>query len=149
MGCCGGQCGCQNNLNQEKDAFVTLSYEKSSESSDQNEEPEVKYSKNDLIIIQFSAEWCAPCRALKASIKKDEELQSFFKKETKGYFVVDVESKDKTDQAWVAMAKPSRIPLVVIYKFDKSWKELDRFNGVKPTKEILKWLKGHKDKISA
>jgi|TARA_Y100000592_G_scaffold28506_1_gene45329 thioredoxin 1 len=140
MGCCGGSCHGDRNL----DEYISLSGKSAllSKQEDDSEDKEVKYKEGDVIVMQFSAVWCGPCRALKASIKSDAEIQNYFKKETKGYFIVDVDDKDKTSAAWVKKAKPSSIPLVVLYKREKdSWNEVSRFTGSKPPSAVLKWLK--------
>ena len=140
MGCCGGSCGGDKNL----DEYISLSgkSELLSKQEDNNEEKEVKYKEGDTIVMQFSADWCGPCRALKASIKSDKALQEYFQKETKGYFIIDVDDKDEASSAWVKKAKPSSIPLVVLYrKCKKSWDEVSRFTGSRPTSNVLEWLK--------
>ena len=151
MGCGTIGCGCGS---QDGNHNVSLTTNLKSENSellskdnDDNEEKRVEYKRGDVIVMQFSADWCAPCRGLKASIKQDQELQKYFKDETKGYFIIDVDDKDKISKAWVNKANPSSIPLVVIYHWDGQWKELSRFMGLKPTKEILEWLKYNKKKI--
>ncbi len=140
MGCCGGSCHGDRNL----DEYISLSgkSELLSKQEDDSEDKEVKYKEGDVIVMQFSAVWCGPCRALKASMKSDVEIQNYIKKETKGYFIIDVDDEDKTSTAWVKKAKPSSIPLVVLYKKGKnSWNEVSRFTGSKPTRDVLKWFK--------
>lgn len=120
MGCCGGKCG-KNDLYADK----------------------AQYNEGDLILIQFSAEWCGPCRSLKYAIKNDSKLQEYFKTKTKGYFVVDVDSKKENEKNWTKFAKPSSIPLVVLYRWNGKWIEKDRLMGNQPTSKILNMIRNH------
>jgi thiol:disulfide interchange protein len=120
MGCCGGGCRRNNNCSDP-----------------------VKYNQGDLIVVQFSAEWCSPCRSLIYAIKNDSDLQEAFDLKTIGYFVVDVDSKSKNEKDWINFAKPSSIPLVVLYKWDGKWIEEDKLIGNQSTKKILDMIGYH------
>jgi thiol:disulfide interchange protein len=139
MGCCGSNCGC--NKNGEA-AIVNISSEKISKTEEESQESKVEYNKDDIIVIQYSAKWCGPCNVLKANIKSDQELQEFLKKETKGYFIVDVDDKDERTLAWLSLEKPTSLPTVVAYKFrNKKWTVADKFISARPSKYVLQWLK--------
>jgi len=105
----------------------------------QEEKP--KYENGDIIVLQFSAEWCGPCHALKNEIKNDARLQQYFKEDTKGYFVIDIEAADENSQKWTSIAKPSSLPTVCVYSYqDGKWKEEGRFTGLRQTSFMLGWI---------
>lgn len=148
MSCCGGRCKSGSNMaaaapkfqqSQEQAASQEEVCEKKEEVCEKKEEP--KYQDGDLIMIQFSADWCGPCRQLKGMLKSSQKFKDYIKKETKGYFIVDVDSKDKNQAAWTNMAKPSSIPLVVSYRYKEGkWSEASRFSGVRSVEGIISWL---------
>ncbi|NVM36709.1 MAG: thioredoxin family protein [Candidatus Lokiarchaeota archaeon] len=120
MACCGGN-NCKKSLSKQP-----------SESDELKE-----------IVIQFSADWCAPCRQLK-SIMKSEEMKNYLKSKKLRYYILDIEKKDKTTKMWVDYSNPTTIPLVVKYSWDKElkrWKEIKRFVGAKNIEFMKEWLK--------
>lgn len=121
MACCGNNC---------------CSKETSTQT---NTEIEVKKE----IVIQFSADWCGPCRNLKGLMKSNEMTQ-YVKENGIKYYILDIEKKDKTTKMWIDYSKPTTIPLVVKYSWDekfKKWNELKRFVGSKNISFMKEWLK--------
>jgi|688.fasta_scaffold57248_2 thiol-disulfide isomerase/thioredoxin len=51
---------------------------------------------NDLIVLQFSASWCAPCKTIKSIIDKDSTLLELSKKYKTGihFFYIDIEANE-------------------------------------------------------
>jgi thiol:disulfide interchange protein len=133
MSCCGGG-KCKSNVAN----AVMVS---SNSTVELTVDSEVKYKDGDEIVLQFSADWCGPCRTLKALIKKDDAIQKHFKEQTKGYFIIDIDSDDPNHKAWTNKAKPTSIPLVVRYVYKEgAWVEAHRFMGLRNATQILQWL---------
>lgn len=95
------------------------------------------------IVIQFSADWCGPCRQLK-NIMKSQEMKEYVESEKIKYYILDIEKKDKTTKMWIDYSKPTTIPLVVKYSWSeklKRWNEIKRFIGSKNASFMKEWLK--------
>lgn len=95
------------------------------------------------IVIQFSADWCGPCRSLKA-VMKSEEMKQYVKEKGIIYYILDIDKNDKNSRMWKDYAKPSTIPTVVKYKWEeklKKWLEVKRFVGSKNARFMKEWLK--------
>ena len=120
MGCCGGKCQVA------AEDLIAL-------------EPPKKE-----LTIQFSAEWCGPCRNLKG-IMKSNDMKKWLNNNEISYYHIDIDkNKDKKAKAWIDYAKPSSIPLVVKYEYDeakKAWIEKARFMGSKSAKFMKEWIK--------
>lgn len=106
------------------------------------------YDKNevnegDIIIIQYSAEWCGPCRRLKAELKKDESFKKFIEESGVKYFVIDTDTKDEKEKKWVESAQPRSIPLVVAYvRKNGKWQKINEFVGYKNPAAVVEWIQG-------
>jgi len=72
----------------------------------------INYSKtkpNTLIVIDFNASWCKPCKSIKPFIQYLEE--SYPKVE---FYDIDIEDEDKTDI--ISNFKVTKVPTFVYYK---------------------------------
>lgn len=129
---CGGNCGCKNKTSAAQtpdEHFVTLV-----EKDD--------YKEGDEIVFQFSATWCRPCTILKNTIKNSADIQKHFKDHTKGYWVLDIEDKDETTQAWVKMVNPGSVPMVVRFRRENGkWAQGSSFTGARNEQQVLAFLK--------
>ncbi|MCW3994714.1 MAG: thioredoxin [Candidatus Bathyarchaeota archaeon] len=88
--------------------------------------------KNKLVLIDFWASWCGPCRALAPTI---EELA----KETDGKVLIgklDVDENPDTAQRFQVFS----IPTMIIFK---DGKEAERLVGLCPKSRIADTLKKH------
>jgi thiol:disulfide interchange protein len=95
------------------------------------------------IVIQFSAEWCGPCRKLK-SVMKSDDMKKWLKDNEVRYYHIDVD-KDRSKsaaKAWIKYASPTSIPLVVKYEWNnEKWVEVKKFTGAKSADSMKEWLK--------
>ena len=72
---------------------------------------------NDLIVLQFSASWCSPCKTIKNVIEKDNSLLELAKnyKTQIHFFYIDIE----TNQQLISNVKDFNINSVPTFKFCK------------------------------
>jgi thioredoxin 1 len=84
-----------------------------------------------IVLVDFGAEWCAPCRALKPT------LESLSKERTDVEFaVVDIDESDKLAAEYHIMA----VPTLAVFKAGKL---LDRISGNAQKSKIEELLNKH------
>jgi hypothetical protein len=99
------------------------------------------YEKGDILIIRFTADWCAPCKRISETIKNSKDIQSFLDS-IAGYIVVDVESETVVTLKGYKMVKPTSIPHFVKLRYDgEKWEEIAALSGAYPEQTLLTWLK--------
>lgn len=139
MGCCGGINGCKQATSHGYAEEVSV---KQVEKVEEPKETKVEYSNGDYIVIQFSAVWCGPCRSMKSAIKQYEPIQKFFKENTKGYYVVDIDDPKPIPRAWTKLVQPTTVPTSVVFKYkDGKWTEAKKISGAMGGSQMLQWLK--------
>ena len=108
----------------------------------QEVQPAPDYKDGDIVVIQYSANWCGPCRILSNLIKNDAELQGLIKTDTKGYFFIDIENpKTQAEQDWLNRAIITSLPTVVKYVYKNgTWVKQAQFKGYRDKQFLLKWL---------
>ena len=95
-----------------------------------DEDFENKIKKEDISVIQFSAEWCGPCKALKPIMDK---LSDEYKEKCSMYYA-DIENEGiNTGSA----AGIRGVPTVIIYK---KGVEVDRKVGGVPESHMKEFL---------
>ena len=95
-----------------------------------DEDFENKIKNEDISVIQFSASWCAPCKALKPVMDKLSEEY----KERGNFYITDIEDSGiNTGSA----AGIRGVPTVIIYK---KGVEVDRKVGGVPESNMKEFL---------
>ena len=95
-----------------------------------DEEFETKIKNEDISIIQFSAEWCMPCKSLKPIMDKFSEAY----KDKANFYYADIENAAiNTGSA----AGIRGVPTVIVYK---KGVEVDRKVGGVPEGQMKEFL---------
>ena len=95
-----------------------------------DEDFENKIKKEDISVIQFSASWCAPCKALKPVMDKLSDEY----KDRANFYITDIEDSGiNTGSA----AGIRGVPTVIIYK---KGIEVDRKVGGVPESHMKEFL---------
>ena len=97
-----------------------------------DEDFENKIKKENISVIQFSASWCSPCRALKPILDKLSESEEY--KDKANFYYADIEDGgiNLGSQAGVR-----GVPTFVIYK---KGVEVDRKVGGVPESHLKEFL---------
>lgn len=99
------------------------------------------YKDGDIIIIRFTADWCAPCKRVSETIKNSKDIQDYVSS-ISGFITLDVDSSTEVVLKGYKITKPSSIPHFVKLKFDgDSWKEVSALSGAYPEQVLLNWMK--------
>lgn len=91
-----------------------------------------KALKEDFCVIDFSATWCGPCRALKPIMEDIEKLLPDIH-----FYSVDVDDCEE-------IAKEYRIFSIPALKIFKNGKDVDTLVGLYPQEEILEFISKNK-----
>ena len=95
-----------------------------------DEDFENKIKKEDISVIQFSASWCSPCKALKPVMDKLSDEY----KDRANFYITDIEDSGiNTGSA----AGIRGVPTVIIYK---KGIEVDRKTGGVPESNMKEFL---------
>lgn len=86
--------------------------------------------KSDLVLVDFNASWCGPCRMLKPMLEELASLRSDVK-------IVSINIDEEEELA--LKYGVSSIPCLVLFK---DGKEVSRSVGLKPREEIESMLGG-------
>ena len=95
-----------------------------------DEDFENKIKKENVSVIQFSASWCAPCRALKPVMDKLSEEY----KERGNFYITDIEDSGINTGSSAGIRG---VPTVIIYK---KGVEVDRVVGGVPENNMKEFL---------
>ena len=96
-----------------------------------DEDFNTKVKNEDISILQYSASWCAPCRALKPIMEKlSEEF-----KEKANFYYADIDEKAINSASAAAVRG---VPTVVVYK---KGVEVARKVGGLPEQQMRDFLK--------
>lgn len=90
-------------------------------------------SSNKMVLVDFYADWCGPCKMIAPFIKEVSEKQD--------YCVVGKVDTD-VEQELAQIYQIQSIPTIIIFK---DGKPVDGFAGFKNSTAILEILEKHKD----
>lgn len=96
------------------------------------------YNFNDvtnegLILIDFYADWCGPCKMMKPSLEQLAEEHDFFQ-----IVQVDVEESKEIPEFFGI----TNIPTLVLYE---NGEVLDQKVGFIPKQKLLEWISGYSE----
>ena len=95
-----------------------------------DEDFENKIKKEDISVIQFSASWCAPCKALKPVMDKLSDEY----KDRANFYITDIEDSGINTGSSAGIRG---VPTVIIYK---KGVEIDRKVGGVPESHMKEFL---------
>lgn len=104
---------------------------------------EAEQSKK-LLLIDFTAVWCPPCKRMESTTWVDSEVQSWIK-ENAVAIQVDVDKDEKTSRALNIEAMPT----VILFTPQNISKEFGRHVGYMDAAGLLRWMKKAKSGKSA
>lgn len=74
--------------------------------------------RGDIVLLEFTADWCANCKALELTVYREPELAEFFARDGYTAFQVDLTSQNNID-GWTLQRKlggGGGIPLAAVYR---------------------------------
>ncbi len=103
------------------------------------EEPAPPTEKKIVVMI-FSATWCGPCQSMKRNVWADTKMKEYFKDNKIEVYNIDIDKQ----KAYARNYNVSSIPCVVLLErtSEKHAKEINRFVGMRSTKEVIKFVEG-------
>lgn len=110
--------------------FSEYSFTQAKEKADQ---------EHKLLLIDFTASWCPPCKKMESTTWADDAVQSWIK-ENAIAIQVDVDEDTKTTSKF----KVKAMPTIVLFSAETSNSEFGRQVGFMSSGELLRWLKGAK-----
>lgn len=87
-----------------------------------------------LLLVHFTAEWCAPCRHMEQTTWRDEQVVTWVR-EHAVVGQVDIDREPETARRYSVRAVPTILAL-------RRGEEVDRFTGARPAQGMLEWLGG-------
>lgn len=96
-----------------------------------NKEEFLTVINNDMVLVDFFAEWCGPCKILGPTLEQVAE-------ELKNVDIVKIDVDDHLDIA--QLYDISGVPTMILFK---KGKKIDQKVGFAPKDTIIGWLKNH------
>jgi thiol-disulfide isomerase/thioredoxin len=87
-----------------------------------------------LLLVDFTATWCPPCRAMEAGAWKDPRVESWVREHAHAV-QVDIDANQALSQRFNVRAVPTVIAL-------RAGAEVDRFTGGRPADAVLEFFRG-------
>ncbi|MCK4553684.1 thioredoxin [Candidatus Parcubacteria bacterium] len=97
--------------------------------TDQNFKQEVEENEG-LILVDFSASWCAPCKLMEPII--EELIQEYQDKDIQ-IGSLDVEASQQTAQKYNIMG----IPTIILFKHGKIIEQITGYQGKEALKQLI------------
>ncbi|MBX9693057.1 MAG: thioredoxin family protein [Cyanobacteria bacterium] len=97
-----------------------------------------------LLLIDFTATWCPPCKMMESTTWKDESVKTWIKNNAVA-IQIDVDRDRKSTSALSVEAMPT----LVLFTADGSNEEFGRKVGYMSPSELIQWLEGAKSGKSA
>ena len=98
---------------------------------------EAAKAENKLLIIDFTASWCPPCKMMDASTWVDPKVEEWFKKNAIALQIDVDKNKD-----FAADLNITAMPTIAVFKQGEPSKEFDRYVGFRKPDQLLEWLNG-------
>lgn len=105
---------------------------------------EVAQKDGKLLLVDFTASWCPPCKRMESTTWADASVQSWIK-ENAIAIQIDVDKDEKSASA----LKVEAMPTVVLFTPKGGTNEFGRQVGYMSSSELLQWLEGAKSGKSA
>lgn len=100
--------------------------------------------KHNVEVWFFSADWCSPCKTMKATTWKDKELNKVLKDNVIPVIPINIDIQKSWTQNWDVKVVPTTI--IVRRTGKNTYKEIKRYIGFTPAKTIIKDIKEIKKK---
>ncbi len=103
--------------------------------------------QKQIIVMVFSAGWCAPCQTMKRTTWSNPQLKKYIKDNQIELYNIDVDKDRNLSQQYGATSIPC---VVVLERLSKTKaKEINRFIGVRSAKEVQEFIEKCKNKPAA
>jgi len=113
------------------EVFSNLTYEQAKQQAQKEEK---------LLLLDFTATWCPPCRRMESTTWVDESVQKYIK-ENAIAIQIDVDKDSKTS----SLLKIEAMPTLILFTPKGGGKEFGRQVGYMSASELLRWMQGAKD----
>src|SRR4051794_27629128 len=83
------------------------------------------------VLVDFTAEWCGPCRAMERTTWSDERVTRWLGEHTHAVRI-DIDKQEEVAKRFSVRAVPTVLVL-------REGEEFDRFSGARSTEQFLAW----------
>src|SRR6202035_4309234 len=97
------------------------------------------YSQHKLLLLDFTAQWCGPCKKMDATTWSDTSVEDWMRKNAIAV-QIDVDKEESLRNS----LNVSSMPTILIFDLQKQNEVFDRQTGYKSAPELLAWLQSVK-----